>query len=107
MTHHSLILLTFNDLEQVDHVLVEIKDLRAQLEVGVAQQIQLVVLLNVLTARSEVEEIGKVNSQIAHATCQAHRTCTHFTVKLFIQQIYAHIHRLNVIGMLDLKVRLK
>lgn len=36
VTHHPLILLTFNDLEQVEHVLVEIKDLRAQLEVGVA-----------------------------------------------------------------------
>lgn len=32
---------------------------------------------------------------------------THFRKKLLVEQIYAHVQRVNVIGMLDLKVRLR
>lgn len=53
VTHHPPILLALHDLEQIDDVLVEIKDLPAQLKVGVTQEIQLIVLLNVLTSTAE------------------------------------------------------
>jgi hypothetical protein len=52
MTHHSTILLTLDDLEQVDDVLVEIEHLSAQLEVCITQQIQLLFLLNVLKSEN-------------------------------------------------------
>lgn len=77
MTHHSPVLLALDDLEQVKQVLVEIEDLRAQLKVRVAQQIHLIVLLNVLSVKA-------FGSETAHATNHAHRTCTHFTVKLLV-----------------------
>lgn len=48
MTHHPSILLTLDDLEKINNVLVEIEDLSAQLEICIAQKVELLVFLNIL-----------------------------------------------------------
>lgn len=61
VTHRSSVLLTLDNLEQIGNVLVEIKDLRSQLKISVAQQVHLFVFLNILRVERERDCLAVTN----------------------------------------------
>jgi hypothetical protein len=66
MTHHPPILLTLHNLEQIADVSVEIKDLRAKQEIRITQEIQLFVLLDILSGKYEKHFTNRIRLNRRH-----------------------------------------